>query len=153
MNKRSYRIWLHWGSRILLGLVFLLAGVLKLLDLNGFRGVVGNYEALQWAAPAIVYGLPWLEVLCGAVLLIPGRSGGAWFLITVLLGAFLALNTLQWIQGKPPDCGCFGSWDILGKTHAGILLRNGLLLALAFGARPGGRELEAKPESPETHSP
>ena len=150
MKNVFHRGFWHWAARIILGGVFLLAGILKLQDLQGFRGLIEQYDALQIIGPVLVYGLPWLEIVCGIALVMPWSRGGAWFLISGMLAAFLCFNTWQWYLGNPANCGCFGEWDVLGQTHAGILLRNGILLFFAFLARPMGRELDAHVDSGET---
>lgn len=153
MKKFFNRDFWHWTARIILGGVFFLAGLLKLLDLGSFQGVIEQYEVMPFMTPIIVFGLPWLEVASGIALLLPRNRGGAWFLMTFLLATFLGFNTWQWYLGNPANCGCFGDWDVLGQTHAGLLVRNGMLLFLAFLARPMGRELEAPAISGDTSSP
>lgn len=111
------------------------------MDLPGFAAAVAHYGLTGPAATrvAALY-LPWLEMVAAVALLTPaGRSGG-WLVLTGLLAAFTALNLYAWAAGLPPDCGCFGQWDQLGRSHPGLLGRNLLLLGLAGWARPRGRE-------------
>ena len=126
--------------RILLGAVFLYAGGLKIGNLPAFAGDIAAYRLLphfgNYLAAAV---LPWLEVLCGFLLIVGWRTRGALASITLLIVIFmLALASAQ-ARGLDIDCGCF--------RHGGAktppwqaLARDSLLLAAAlFALRKGKR--------------
>ncbi len=118
-------------ARIVLAVIFLVAGIGKLLDLKGSRGAMlgfGLPESL--AAPAAV-ALPIAELVIAALLL-PVRT--AWWgalLAFLLLAAFVAGIAYNMKKGRAPDCHCFGQ---IHSEPAGsrTLVRNGLFGAIAL---------------------
>lgn len=120
--------------RYLLGIIFLLSGVGKLIDPGDARYLVEllateYYWLIEYAGP-IVITVSLLEIGL-SVLLFWGRwisrtlgvSAATVILFTVVLAYF-------WVQGQRiENCGCFGAFGIGGGLQAS-LLRNGLLLVL-----------------------
>jgi uncharacterized membrane protein YphA (DoxX/SURF4 family) len=140
-----YRYWLTLGASILLALIFLTAGVGKLLGHSAFlltieSSVLGNQELAAFVAS----WLPWVELVLGACLLVgivPQIVAG---LSTVLIACFIGYNSLIISQGfgyKP--CGCLGVLDRLFQgrlsTTNSLYIDIGLIiLALAvYFAYPG----------------
>jgi uncharacterized membrane protein YphA (DoxX/SURF4 family) len=117
--------------RLVVGGVFVWAGLLKILDPLEFAENIANYRVFSRdlsLLAAIV--LPWLEVLC-AVLVIFGifRSASS-LLLSGLLAAFLVLITVTIFRGLDVDCGCFGS---LGRhVDFSLLLADIVLLYLTL---------------------
>ncbi len=126
------------SARIIIALVFLLSGVLKLVDLHGFLGSVKHYELFGdgLLALSISYTIPWIEILAALSLFWKPMQRSGWAILAGLLLAFLALNLFAWAQGLPGDCGCFGKWDVLGKSHSGQFLRNLVFLYILWLGRP-----------------
>lgn len=121
-------------SAIVIGFVFFLAGVLKLMDPVGSALVVEEYLKflhigfLSGLSGVIGVGMALLETLLGAALIT-----GVWRKITaiatgVMLGAFTILTLVLYIRNPKMDCGCFG--EALHLTHLQSLLKNVVLLAL-----------------------
>jgi len=118
-------------ARIFLAVVFLIAGIGKLLDLKGSKSAMlgfGLPESL--AAPAAI-ALPIAELIA-AILLIPKST--AWWgalLAFLLLAAFVGGIAYNMSKGRAPDCHCFGQ---IHSEPAGsrTLIRNGLLGAVAL---------------------
>ncbi len=95
---------------ILLGLVFLWAGVLKILDPGAFHSSILTYEVFSYSISAgAALLVPYLEICVGASLVFQVLKGGARMVACVLLGAFIALLVQAAIRGLVVDCGCFGS--------------------------------------------
>lgn len=105
----------RWG----LGLVFLFAGLPKLLDWQDFAMIVGSYAILPGflVAPAAVV-IALLEVLA-AVLLICNRPQGLWG-ISALLLLFIGVLSYAIRLGLDIDCGCFGPEDPEHRAFAGL---------------------------------
>jgi uncharacterized membrane protein YphA (DoxX/SURF4 family) len=108
-------------SAIVIGFVFFLAGVLKLMDPVGSALVVEEYLKflhigfLSGLSGAIGVGMALLETLLGAALIT-----GVWRKVTaiatgVMLGAFTILTLVLYIRNPNMDCGCFG--EALHLTH------------------------------------
>ena len=121
-------------SAVLLGFVFFLSGVLKIMDPVGARLVAEEYLKflhlgfLTGLGGVLGTGMALLEALLGAALIT-----GVWRKITgvvtgVLMGFFTLLTVLLYIKNPPMDCGCFG--EIIHLTHLQSLLKNIALLAV-----------------------
>ena len=122
--------YLYLGLRLMLGVVFLWAGVAKVADLAGFVQVAKAYRIvpLSLVVP-IAVTLPWLEVLTGAGLVL-----GLWTRTTALLAAlqltvFAVVLSISIARDMPISCGCFG----LGGDSLEIALVRDLALLLVAG--------------------
>ena len=157
MNHNSHSIEEHPSSpwrvvgAILLGLVFLFAGLSKLFFIYDFRDTVdsiviqtlsGHSLPLSTIRRFITASIPGFEISFGFIILFSSRhpqflariATVVLILFSIVLGTLLMMN-------NPPSCGCFGSWELLqttAKTSASIgLLRNAALLTLSIWlARP-----------------
>ena len=124
--------------RIVLGGLFIYAGVVKVVDPLGFAQDIRNYrligQALSFAAAVV---LPWLEILAGAFLIVGLWKRGATLVITGLLVFFIVLTLITMARGLDVDCGCFGS--LSRKSGWGVIFEDlGMLvlgLALLFAPR------------------
>ncbi len=97
--------------RLVVGGMFIWAGLLKILDPLEFAQNIANYRVFSRdlsLLAAIV--LPWLEVLCGALLIFGIFRSASSLLLSGLLAAFLVLITVTIFRGLDVDCGCFGSF-------------------------------------------
>ena len=113
-------------ARIVLAVVFLVAGIGKLLDLKGSKSAMLGFGLPESLASPAAIALPIVELLA-AILLIPART--AWWgalLAFLLLAAFVAGIAYNMKKGRAPDCHCFGQ---IHSEPAGprTLVRNGLL--------------------------
>lgn len=96
-------------ARVVLGEIFLVAGIAKLPRLDQFEAAVRRYELLP--APVVrplARLLPYVEVI-GAILLLAGFftrvCAGVLLGLLALFTAAVAVNLLR---GREMDCGCFG---------------------------------------------
>ena len=137
---------------VIVGLVFLVAGLLKLMDPVGTGLIVEEYMKFfhtPFAIPLSKYlgtALALLETILGA-----GLVTGVWRIhigiaTGVVLVAFTSLTLVLWIVNPAMDCGCFG--EAVHLTHFQSLMKNVVLLvlwALAFflpGAEPESRTVK-----------
>lgn len=121
------------GVRLVLGAVFVYAGIIKALHPDAFALQVENYRILGYApSVAVSLYLPYLEIACGLSLLSKSLYAGGLFLTGTLTLIFTAALCSAWARGLDIACGCFGSGD--GRTHYGSdLLRDlAMLIALMF---------------------
>ena len=98
-------------ARFILGLVFLYASFGKILDPKAFAENLMAYQVFDspQMLKYVAVTLPWIEWICG-VLLVLGlfvRSVSA--LTTMLLSVFLAGMISALSRGLEINCGCFGS--------------------------------------------
>jgi uncharacterized membrane protein YphA (DoxX/SURF4 family) len=118
---------------ILIGLLFLYAGVVKVIDPVQFARDIDNYKMLPWqAGVGLALYLPWLEIFCGLALITRVFFRGSVFIITSLVFVFILASIVAKARGLDVSCGCFGeaskylnfSWHLA----LDFLLLGGLLL-------------------------
>jgi len=126
---------------LILGGVFIWAGVVKIDAPLDFAQDIDNYRIFPRSISFfLALILPYIEVLCG-LLILSGimRRAGAFFLSGLLVG-FLILIVITLIRGIDVECGCFGS---LGrKVDYKLLLTDLTLLFFSlnvFFYRQSGR--------------
>jgi len=137
------------------GLVFFVAGMLKLMDPTGAGLVVDEYLKffhLKWLLPlskgiAVAFAL--VETLVGSAL-ICGIAGKPARLFAWVLSVFFTFVTLILLIFNPEmDCGCFG--EAVHLSHLQTFVKNLILCALLFVAslpphedvKPAGRKVAA----------
>ena len=121
--------------RVLLGAVFLYAGCTKIGTLSAFAGDIAAYRLLphfgNYLAAAVV---PWLEAVCGFLLIVGWRIRGALATTTLLIVVFMTVLASALVRGLDIDCGCFRAGG--AKTPAWqALARDSLLLAATLFAQ------------------
>ena len=94
--------------RVGLGALFLYAGILKIANPAAFAGSVANYQVLPYAGNYLVAAiLPWIEVICGALLVTGWRTRSAAALVALMNAVFIVLLLSTVARGLDIDCGCF----------------------------------------------
>ena len=117
-------------ARLLLAVVFFVAGFAKLADLPGSR------QALQdFGVPAVLVNpfgvlLPLAEIVVAVALILPVSAWWGALGALALLLLFVAGISYNLARGRTPDCHCFGQ---IHSSPAGrpTLIRNLLLAAIA----------------------
>lgn len=126
--------------RVVLGGLFVYAGVVKALEPLDFAQNIRNYQlvgqSLSFVAALV---LPWLEILAGAFLVAGIWKKGAALVVCALLVFFILLTAVTMVRGLDVDCGCFG--PAARKAGWGVILEDlGMLilgLTLLFEKRTG----------------
>ncbi len=109
--------------RLALGGIFLYAGFAKIADQTAFAGNIAAYRVLpyfgNYLAAAI---LPWLEAICGVLLIVGYRVRSAATVILLLTVVFATALASTLVRGLDIDCGCFrqggektSAWTALGR--------------------------------------
>ena len=96
--------------RVMLGVFFVRAGALKLVDTAGFEQAVRNYDVLPGRlVKPIATGVVATELVGGALLVlgIELRPGG--FVLAALLLVFSCAIAINLLRGRTMSCGCSGS--------------------------------------------
>jgi len=130
----DYRKWPVLGLRIFLGGVFVWAGWVKIVDPQGFAAIIGNYQLLPGPLvnPLAVL-LPWIEVLCGVLLIVGAWVDGSLLIVNALMVVFMAALVSTWIRGIDVDCGCFSvATTENGADYLTDILRDAVLLAIGL---------------------
>lgn len=134
--------------RWLLGVVFIWAGTVKLLNPMDFLVSIYGYETHlpETLIRVSVVVLPWLEILTGLALITGIALEAGLLLCASMLVAFVILTGQAWARGLDISCGCFGSQieqtSVLGRVQFAFF-RNLLLLGLT-----GFLLLRRPPEQP-----
>ena len=104
---------------LIIGGIFIYAGVIKAMDPVTFANDIDNYKILPW--PLVVrlaFYLPWLELLCGLALILRFFYRGGLFILTGLTFVFIAASVIAKVRGLDITCGCFGhaskNWNFSG---------------------------------------
>jgi uncharacterized membrane protein YphA (DoxX/SURF4 family) len=117
--------------RMILGGLFVYAGVVKVLAPLDFAQNIRNYDlvgrSLSFIAAVV---LPWLEILAGAFLIAGIWRRGAALVVSGLLVFFIALTVATIVRGLDVDCGCFGAID--RKAGFGVIIEDLAMLYLGL---------------------
>ncbi len=130
--------WLGLLARLVVGLVWVVAGWAKVSDPAGSVRAVRAYDLLpETVVPAVGQGLPVLEI-CIGVLLVTGLAQRLSAVIAVVLfTAFVIGISSAWARGLQIECGCFGGGGVAGADAAAKypweIARDLGLLVLALG--------------------
>lgn len=113
--------------RLLVGGLFLYAGVMKARNPTQFLGDVLSYRLLPYVpAVALVFYLPWLEIISGACLVFKKMVPACLWILFGLLVVFTMALCQAWIRGIDVSCGCFG--DQGGVTNYWWLVSRDLVI-------------------------
>ncbi len=118
--------------RVIVGFVFIYAGILKISDPAGFSDAINNYDLLPLSfVNFFAITLPWIEVVAGLFLLFGISVKENSFIISVMLVVFLLAIVISLGRGLNIECGCFGTSS---GTKVGIikLVENSILLIFSF---------------------
>src|SRR5258708_5114953 len=129
-------------SRVLLALLFGVAGAAKLADRTGARRAIVEFGVPRKLAGALTVALPVAEVMA-SVLLLPVASAwvGALVALLLLLSFILAI-IFNLARGRAPECNCYGQvhstpigWAAVGPS---VVLVAVAALIVAGGRKAGG---------------
>jgi len=132
MNNFLSNKYLLFLCRVIVGFVFIYAGILKISDPAGFSDAINNYDLLPLSfVNFIAITLPWIEVVSGLFLLFGVSVKENSFIISVMLVVFILAIVISLGRGLNIDCGCFGTSS---GTKVGMikLVENIVLLTFSF---------------------
>lgn len=143
--KRGYNVFRRFCAFVL-GAVFLISGILKLMDPVGSEFIMKSYfnflhiGFMDFSAKFFGVAFALTEAVLGAALM-----SGVWRKVVgiavVALTTFFTLLTLVLLIFNPVmDCGCFG--EAIHLTHLQTFVKNVILCALCCGAFIPMRELD-----------
>lgn len=103
--------YLSLVSRLVLGGVFLYAGVSKVFDPGGLAASIRSYGLYlpEWFVAFSAHALPPLEALLGLYLLVGLFTRSSAWAASGLMVLFMAALVQGALRGLEIDCGCFGS--------------------------------------------
>ena len=121
---------------LVVGGVFIYAGVVKAFQPVRFASDIDNYKILPWTiSVGLAFYLPWLEILCGLALILRRLYLGALSILTALVLIFSGVTIAAKVRGLDITCGCFGhasqNWSFSGHLALDLVIL-AALLALYF---------------------
>lgn len=129
MKQRNWFAATHLLARFILGSVFLWAGVTKIVNPGQFAALIGNYQFFPpQVIPAIAVLLPWVEIVCGAMLVVNKLTAGGALIASALLAAFIGLHVTSLVRGIDVACGCLSLSEEAGSDIWLSIFRNALLM-------------------------
>lgn len=130
LKKIAVSPWLYFAIRLSLGLIFVYAGFIKLLDPKAFAKIISHYDiAPEGLLPVIAIGLPAIEFLAGLGLMLNIRGS-----LAAILGLLLIFSLILGfgvVSNLNIDCGCFTSEEIRGQSMLEHALYRDLALITA----------------------
>jgi DHA1 family bicyclomycin/chloramphenicol resistance-like MFS transporter len=133
-NKVRKNTDIEWLIRLLLGGVFLYAGIHKIGNPAQFAKIIYGYGLFPGVLinPAAII-LPFVEVYTGFSLVIGVYPRAAAFILGIMLSVFIFAITINLMRGYSFDCGCFSFGEkTSGMAAAGLLARDFLLLMMVI---------------------
>jgi uncharacterized membrane protein YphA (DoxX/SURF4 family) len=113
--------------RLIVGGAFFAAGLLKVGDPLDFAQNIKNFRVVSYELSFLTaLLLPWIEILCGALLITGILRRPSALLVSGLLVGFIILVGVTMARGIDTDCGCFGS--LSHKADWLLLVQDGILL-------------------------
>ncbi|MDD8020722.1 MAG: DoxX family membrane protein [Acidobacteriota bacterium] len=98
--------------RLIVGGVFIWAGVSKIVDPLSFAQDVRSYQLVgQTLSFLTALFLPWVELIAGVWLIAGIYPRASAMLISCLLAFFIILVAITIARGLNVECGCFGTFS------------------------------------------
>jgi uncharacterized membrane protein YphA (DoxX/SURF4 family) len=143
MNERLREIlsnrWVILGIRLVLGVTFIVASIDKIIHPDGFAQSIYNYRMLPHSTinlMAIV--MPWLELVCGILIIVGMFLRGSAFWIGLMLLIFIIALSSALARGLDISCGCFsvegGHGVDIGLLVRDIIMFFGAIIVVVLGA-------------------
>jgi putative oxidoreductase len=115
------------------GLIFIYASMDKLLHPSAFAVAVYNYKILPGSFINLVaITLPWLELVCGILLIAGLFPRAAAFILSILLILFFSALSTSLYRGIDISCGCFSVSTTADKIGISYMMRDLLVLAMSL---------------------
>jgi uncharacterized membrane protein YphA (DoxX/SURF4 family) len=141
-------------ARVVVGGLFTFAAFVKLSEPQNFLDSVmafkifGGKPMPDHLATLATFALPWIEMICGVLMILGLWARSAALVLAGLLSMFIVALVLVLQLPGPIECGCFGKFEIpcgkiVGPCH---VVRNSILLgltALVLFAGPGKWSVDA----------
>ncbi len=125
---------LFTAGRILLGGVFIWASWDKILDPAAFARAVANYQIVpSTIGNPVALILPWVELVCGACLILNRWTRGSALVTAALMVVFMGALGYNIHRGIDVNCGCFTLDEAAPGNMWFYLVRDAVFLTMAIG--------------------
>lgn len=122
---------LVFGARLILGGVFLYAGLSKIWQPYPFAAAIQAYQLLpQFLLGLAAVAIPWIETVSAISLLLGRKPRSALLILISLMAVFVVAILLTMSRGLDIDCGC----GLLANRRVGwlVLAEDALLLLITI---------------------
>jgi putative oxidoreductase len=120
-------------ARIVLGVLFIVASFDKVSDPAAFAVSIDSYKLFPHNASLVAATvLPWMELICGALLVLGVFHRGAGFLLFGLLVVFTVAVVSALVRDLDISCGCFTQDPNAAKIGWQKILENLGLIGLSI---------------------
>jgi putative oxidoreductase len=100
--------YLAFVFRLYVAGLFIYASMYKINYTAEFSQTIASYELLpHWAVNVSAVTLPWVELICGILLVTGIRVRSATLIIALLLTTFAVAIFINLLRDSPIGCGCF----------------------------------------------
>jgi uncharacterized membrane protein YphA (DoxX/SURF4 family) len=124
--------YLVFAARVILGAVFIYASLEKIQHPGEFAQAIYNYRMVPDALINIMaIVLPWLELICGILIIVGVFVRGSALLIGAMLAVFIVALSSALMRGLDISCGCFTLEG--GRSIASNTLVEDILLIICAG--------------------
>ncbi len=124
----EFRSW----PRTILGIVFIVASLDKIADPLAFAEIIKNYQILpEIMVGPVAFFLPWLEFVCGAMLVCGIFIDTAVVILVAMLLVFIAALSANLYRGIDVACGCFSTDASSASDMQMTVVRDVVLLLIA----------------------
>ena len=118
--------------RIILGVVFIIASLDKIIDPLAFAEIIKNYQLIpEMMIGPVAFFLPWLEFVCGAMLVCGVFVDAAAAILVAMLLVFIAALSANLYRGIDVACGCFSTDASSASDMQMTIIRDVVLLLIA----------------------
>jgi uncharacterized membrane protein YphA (DoxX/SURF4 family) len=129
--------YLILAIRLVLGVVFIWAAVDKIVNPGDFAQNIYNYRMLpDGFINFMALTLPWLEIICGGLIIVGVFVRGSAFLIAFMLFIFIIAISYALMRGLDISCGCFsqeGGHEVaVDLLYRDIVMFVGALLVMFY---------------------
>lgn len=119
--------------RIAFGLIFIVAGVPKIMFPEAFAANVANYQILpEMLVNPVALLLPWAELVCGVALVTNAFTRAAALAQNLMMGVFMAALWYNISRGLDVSCGCFTVAPEAGDSMREAFQRDIVILVLGL---------------------
>jgi len=120
--------YLNLAIRLLVGLMFVTAGLPKIMDPKHFVTEIFNYQLMPdiFLNPIAII-IPWVEVIAGIMLIAGVKVKANSAIIGTLLFIFIIMVSSAILRGLEINCGCFGKDKVVVVNWGKVLENTGLL--------------------------
>lgn len=115
MNKNCFtrfltHPYLALAFRVYIGALFIYASMYKISYTAEFAETIASYQLVPyWAVNFLAVFMPWLELVCGVLLIVGFRAKSAVTIIGGMLVMFTLAVLINLLRDSPIPCGCFSS--------------------------------------------